>query len=185
MIKNPLTIFRKYSLLLLSTFYFLFSISSVFALGLQVKPSEFNLSGSKGEKILTHLSVANPSSEVSVFEVYPDSFEFQIKTSPSSFILESGESREVAVILTFNEIGQFKTNLSIISRPLSKISLSAAGGLKIPITLNIQEKNTNLAASVFIWFGAHQNSLVGFAAFIAILVFGIFILQKFLRKEKN
>lgn len=169
--------------ILLATFYFLFSILPTEAVGLEVNPSKIKLEGAAGEKFQTHLTVSNPSPEVAVFDVYPDSFDLQIKTSPASFVLESGQSREVGISFNFSESGQFQTNLSIVARPLSKNSFSAGGGVKIPVELTIQNRNPLFLASIMGWFGQNQNSLVGIAAFLIILAVVVFGIKSFLKKK--
>ena len=167
--------------------YLLFVISAVpaEAVGLEVNPSQIKLEGAAGEKFQTHLTVSNPSPEVAVFDVYPDSFDLQIKTSPASFVLESGQSREVSVSFNFSESGQFQTNLSVVARPLSKNSFNAGGGVKIPVELTIQNYSPLFLANIMGWFGQNQNPLVGIAAFLVILVIIIFGIKSFLKKSSN
>ena len=172
-----------FSFLLLPTFYILFSVPAALAVGLQVNPSKIKLEGNVGEKFQTHLSVSNPSPEVAVFDVYPDSFDLQIKTSPASFVLESGQSREVNISFNFSDSGQFQTNLSVVARPLSKNSFNASGGVKIPVELIIQNHNPLFLANIMGWFGQNQNPLVGIAAFLIILLIVIFSIKSFLNKK--
>ncbi len=154
------------------------------AVGLQVKPSSISLQAQIGEKISTRIQVFNPSGEVTIFDVYPDSFESEIKTSPASFILEAGESREVFISFEFKEIGQFSANLSVIARSLSKNSFNAGGGLKIPILINVGENENNLLANIFSFFGQNQNSFIGFLAFVTIIIFIVLGVRFLVRKRK-
>ena len=110
------------------------------AVGLQVTPSEIQIqsySGQLGEK---EIIVKNPSTDVGLFEIYPDDFESQILFEPSSFTLESGESRSVLIKTKFRDAGIFKTNISVVVKPFSENTLNAAGGLKIPIS--VENKKT-------------------------------------------
>ena len=170
---------------LFSTFYFLFSAPTASAVGLEVNPSKIKLEGSAGEKIQTRLTVSNPSLEVAVFDVYPDSFDTQIKTSPASFVLESGQSREVSVSFNFFKSGEFQTGLSVVARPLSKNSFNAGGGVKIPVTITVSENKNNLFANVLNFFGKNQNPLVGLAAFLIVLYFAIITVKLALNKRRQ
>lgn len=126
-------------------FYVLCSPAQAGALGLQVKPAQLDLSLKAHQEASERLTIFNPSTEVSIFEVFLESFEAQIKTSPSSFILEAGESREVSILLDFSDTGFFETNVAVVSRALSKNSLNAAGGLKIPLKVQVAEGQSGLA----------------------------------------
>ncbi|MEK7181187.1 MAG: hypothetical protein AAB738_02550 [Patescibacteria group bacterium] len=179
--KTKINLIAVFALLLTSNLLHLTPIAS--AVGLEVNPSKIKLEGTTGEKFQTYLTVSNPSPEVAVFDVYPDSFDLQIKTSPASFVLESGQSREVSVSFNFSESGQFQTNLSVVARPLSKNSFNAGGGVKIPVELTIQNRNPLFLANIMGWFGQNQNPLVGIAAFLIILVFVIFGIKSFLKKK--
>ncbi|MBI3273885.1 MAG: hypothetical protein HYZ69_01960 [Candidatus Colwellbacteria bacterium] len=110
-------------------------IGRVKAVGLSVTPPELKVTQTVSKIASAKLTIKNFSDEVAIFEVYPDDFESLVKISPSSFILESGEKREVGVQSSFRQIGQYGTVISVISRPVSISSFNAAGGLKIPITV--------------------------------------------------
>jgi len=167
---------------------FLLFVASTFpveAVGLQVTPSEIQIqsySGQLGEK---EIIVKNPSTDVGLFEIYLDDFESQILPEPSSFLLESGESRLVLVQSKFREAGIFKTNISVVVRPLSENSFNAAGGIKIPTTIEIQKSAEQGLGSIFSWFGQYEKELVGLLAFLFIL-YSIFLgFRRLLRKSKS
>ena len=171
MIKSPPTFLKVFFLLLFSNFYFLLSHPTAFAVGLQVNPSEINLKSYSGQPAEAEILVKNPNLSKVIFEIYPDDFESQIIFEPSSFILESGESHSVLVQSKFREAGIFKTNISVVVKPLSENSFNAAGGIKIPTSIEIQKADNQELGSIFSWFGQHEKELVGLLAFVIILYF--------------
>ena len=144
---------------------------AVKAVGLQVTPSEIKIQSNSSQPTETKIIVKNPSADVGLFEIYPDDFESMILYEPSSFLLESGESRSVLVRAKFRESGIFKTDISVVVKPLSENSLNALGGLKIPISIEIKKPAEQSFGSVFSWFGQHEKELVGLLAFLVILYF--------------
>ena len=124
------------------------TLSSVKAAGISVSPRELELSANVGETVSGKLTVKNPSNEVSLFEVYPDELEKIIKASPSSFILEAGESREVVIQITPYESGVFKTNISVVGTPVSKAAFNAGSGVKIPLGITSSLDSSWLKATV-------------------------------------
>ncbi|MBI3589175.1 MAG: hypothetical protein HY093_02050 [Candidatus Liptonbacteria bacterium] len=162
----------------------LLSPVAVKAVGLQVTPSEINIQSQSGQPASAEILVKNPSPEVGLFEVYPDDFENMIFPSPASFLLESGESRSVLVKTQFREAGIFKTNLSVVSKPLSDSSLNALGGLKIPISIEIKKPANQNLASLFSWFGQNEKELVGLLAFVGILLFLFIVFRSLFKKNQ-
>ena len=63
------------------------------AAGIQVFPSSLSLNVAAKGKTITSITVINPTSDVSVFEVYADDFSQNISANPSSFTLESGAKK--------------------------------------------------------------------------------------------
>jgi hypothetical protein len=113
----------------------------VLASGAQVKPSKINFDVA-GDTFETFLTVFNPSSEVQLFEVYPDDFENSIMINPKSFTLEAGENKKVKITATLDENiqdSQISTNISVISKPLSESDFSVGAGIKIPINISFKE----------------------------------------------
>lgn len=119
------------------------------AVGLEVAPPNLQAAISVGEDGNVSFSVKNPSGEVSIFRVYPDELEEAIKVTPESFVLESGESRNVDLKLSFAQMGRFKTTISVVARSLSSEAFSAGSGLKIPLVIEVNDKvNSSLVASI-------------------------------------
>lgn len=156
-------------LALIPNSYFLLPNPTANAVGLMVAPSEINLKSYSGQPAEVEIIIKNPSTDVGLFEIYPDDFEGQIVFEPSSFILESGESRSVLVRSKFREAGIFKTNISVVVKPLSENSFNAAGGIKIPTSIEIQKADNQQLGSIFSWFGQNEKELVGLLAFVVTL----------------
>lgn len=133
---------KKLLLPIFSLIFAAYSIFSAQAAGLFVSPKELKVSVEAGETAVQKLNIKNPSGEVAIFEVYPDDLEKFIKLSPTSFILEFGESREVTVQITPKEEGLFKTNISVVASPVAKSSFNTGSGVKIPLEITAA-KNTS------------------------------------------
>lgn len=154
------------------------------AVGLVVRPSEISIQSESGQPAEKEIIVQNPSSDVGLFEIYPDDFESQILPEPASFTLESGESRSVLVRVKFRDEGIWKTNISVVVKPLSENALNAAGGIKIPMIIEIKPRDEKSFASLFSWFGQHEKELVGLVAFLVILYFIFRAFRSLFRKSK-
>jgi len=122
-------------------------VHDVHAIGLAVSPSRVELSSGLRDPVETTVAVENASNEVAYFEAYPDAFDAMIKITPKSFTLEAGESRSVLVSAESESLGQFKTELSIVARPLSETVYAAAGGIKIPFALTVTESRIGMGAA--------------------------------------
>lgn len=109
--------------------------SSVQAVGVGVKPKEINLSVKINQETITEILVMNVSAEPAIYQIYPDALEQEIKTEPSDFRLEPDGSQIIKVKVILKTPGRFNTNLSIVARPLGNSGLTAASGVKIPITI--------------------------------------------------
>lgn len=105
--------------------------------GLQVSPSKLNIlihkeGGGRG-KVL----VKNPNKDVEIYDVYVDEFSDSIEINPTSFTLEAGEQTEIWVSARpTGDSRILKTNLSIVSRPLTDYKFKAKAGIKIPLTVS-------------------------------------------------
>ena len=119
----------------------LFAVPSVFAIGVSANPPHLELNG----ELSAEITVANPSRDVAVFNVYPDEFKEIIKVSPASFVLEGGDEKRVKVTISPLERGKFETTLSIVSEPLLKSSFNASSGLKIPLVFTVEKSQKSLA----------------------------------------
>lgn len=119
----------------------------VMASGLSVTPSKLIIDTSN-KKTETVLLVKNISHDVSSFEIYPDDMEQMFTIYPKSFLLEGGQSREVTVKIHNTRMSLLQTHISIVSRPAEERSLSFGSGIKIPITIYINNTRTYLPASL-------------------------------------
>src|SRR3989338_582919 len=68
-----------------------------YAVGVSVSPATLRMETRVGKEAIARFTVWNPSKEVGLFSAYPEEFEEFITLIPSSFVLESGEKREVLV----------------------------------------------------------------------------------------
>ena len=122
--------------------------SSASAVGLSVFPDEIKISSAAGEPVAGKLKIKNPSGEVSVFEVYPDDFGEIVKIIPASFILESGQEKEISVRAAAREKGILKTNISVIATPVASSSFNTGNGVKIPLEITIGKSKFGFASAV-------------------------------------
>jgi len=157
--------------------------TSVGAVGLSVSPKELKVSSRANETVNYSLTVKNPSGEVSVFEVYPDDLTSIIKTTPSSFILESGEEREVLVQVRARGDGIFKTDISVVATPVAKGSFNAGSGVKIPIQISVGESESFFAALIALPFSGTR--VLGVVILGLILIVGFFVIRYGIKKIKN
>jgi len=122
--------------------------SAVSAVGVAVYPAEVSIEAAIGEQTTTRLKVSNPSSDVAVFEVYPDEFDQLIKISPSSFTLESSEERQVIITVTPRESGRLHTAISVVGRPMASSAFQAGSGAKVPFTINSINSASGFALAI-------------------------------------
>jgi hypothetical protein len=130
---------KKYKFCLLILIYLMPLV--VFASGAQVKPSKINLEVTNDSSD-AFLSVFNPSSEVQLFEVYPDDFEDIIAIKPKSFTLEAGENKKVKITVSASkniQNSQIFTTISVVSKPLSDSGFSVGAGIKVPVTMSFAQ----------------------------------------------
>jgi hypothetical protein len=149
------------------------------AVGVSASPSELELSGAKREEITAELLVGNPSTAVSVFEVYPEEFESAIVVVPSSFILEGGDQRKVHVRARLKEIGVFRTYVSIRAKPLAESAFSAASGIKIPIRLEVASGRGSPHLSAALLRAGAPISIILVGVLLLICIFSIIRSRRF------
>lgn len=75
----------------------LFAASSVNASGVKVNPPKLEITARLNESVSHEITVANPTSDVQIFKVYPDDFADIIKANPSSFTLEAEAKKTVTI----------------------------------------------------------------------------------------
>ena len=116
------------------------------AAGLRVSPATVHLTTTKNRPATAHLTITNPTPDVQIFRVYPDSLTDSFSITPASFTLESGAHRYVAVqFIPTNAVSEtLQTNLSITARPLADAKFSAASGVKVPFTATVTASRQDL-----------------------------------------
>lgn len=133
MIKTLLGCFTILAFSLLSTL-------PVEAAGLEISPAKIELTANLDKSAEAAITVANPTADVQIFEVYPDDFVDQFKISPSSFTLEAGGRKSVAVSFNPSKNNQkLSTTISVVARPLAESRFEANSGVKVPITITIEK----------------------------------------------
>lgn len=114
---------------------------TVSAAGIQVSPAKINVNLNT-QSAATQLVVFNPTTDVQLYEVYPDDFSSQITASPSSFTLQAGTRQEVTINITRPadaKTGEvLATNISVLGKPLADNKFQLNTGVKIPLTVNVQ-----------------------------------------------
>lgn len=120
---------------LLMIIFWLLPGQSVWAVGVGVKPKEINLQIQTGKEVITEFLVINVSQEPALYQVYPDGLQKQIQLEPIDFQLEPDGSQIVKAKVIAKTPGRFSTNISVVARPLGAGGLTAASGVKVPITI--------------------------------------------------
>ena len=110
------------------------------AAGIEVSPARLDLKVDS-EATTAQITVANPTADVQVFEIYADDFSEMFEFNPASFTLESGARKSVQITIFpsrrwgGNEGGVLATTISVLATPLASSRVTAATGVKIPITI--------------------------------------------------
>lgn len=112
------------------------------AVGLSVTPDRLDIVAHPGSATRVELTVTNPSPRVAFFESYPDDMESIIKVAPESWTLESGASRKIVVVVSPNDVGRYRTTLSIVARPIEDAGVAPGSGVKIPVSIVAEEKKS-------------------------------------------
>ncbi len=140
--------------------------SAAHAAGVSVSPAKVEIKGEVGKAGGEIIRVKNPSTDVSLFNIYPDEMEEVVRAIPSSFVLEGGAEREVMIEARPRRDGVAVSTLSVRAEALSKEVLGGAAGVKIPIHLEIQKPSPYLASIALIL----QKGGGWVALFIALLI---------------
>lgn len=111
--------------------------NSVQAVGVGVKPKEIDLSVKAGQETVTEFLVMNVDKVPAMYKVSLDAMEDKIKINITDFVLEPNESKIVKVAVKIESPGRFSTNISVVARPLGAGGLTAASGVKVPITIAV------------------------------------------------
>lgn len=156
--------------------------TSVQAVGIGAAPAELELNLEVGKSKTERLVIQNPSSAVSLFDVYPDEFQDIIRVIPSSFVLEGGKEREVTVSVNPKKAGIIQTALSIVSRPLSENEFGANAGVKVSIVIT-SRKAPPLGAMLIETVRGDRRIAGGIT--LALLALGIFLLIRSIKTFKK
>lgn len=122
------------------------AVLSADASGVKVNPSKLEIAVKANESISEEIIVTNPTSDVQIFKAYPDDFPDIIKVNPASFTLEAGTDKKVNIAISAigdqKPLGVFKTNISVVAKPLAETQFEANAGVKIPISITIAESGS-------------------------------------------
>lgn len=119
------------------------------AIGLSATPATLSVRTSVGKESTTHFTVSNPSTEVGLFEAYPEEFETEITLVPSRFVLEAGEKREVLVRAQGREVGALRTAIAVEAQALGVPAEGVGGGVRLPFSLEVTAGNSLFSAVFF------------------------------------
>ncbi len=143
------------------------------AVGVSVAPAELKIQATSGNESVVRLKVANPSRDVTLFEVYPDDLENLVTVAPSSFTLESHEEKDVLVKVKADTEGQWLTTISVVGRLMADSKFQAGSGVKIPLTVTVASSEASGLASAITLLG--DGSWTGLLVIVGLLglVFGV------------
>ena len=139
--------FKK--IIILTTIILFLAPTIANAVGVSVTPSKLLVETQVNKLSKISILIKNPSTNVSIYDIYPDDYSNWLKISPSSFTLEAGEIREVGLQIKIPEPGAFATQISIVAKPLSSRKFQANSGLKIPFELKAVQSKLDYRS--FIW----------------------------------
>lgn len=148
----------------------LISPAFVYAAGIEATPARLTLVVAAGKTGEIALQVGNPTADVQVFEVYPDSFTDALAVEPKSFTLEAGTKRSVKIILQkpLQANQKIQTDISVVAQTLAPAALQANSGIKIPLAVEVGEKT--FFGIPRAWF---YSATILYAAVILIFLSGI------------
>lgn len=135
----------RYSIFLLAILLLLFPCE-LLAIGISAAPATLSLRATADKEAVARFTVSNPSRDVGLFEAYPEEFEEFISLTPSRFVLEAGERREVVVRARRREEGIIRTVIAVETEPLGEPSQGIGGGVRLPFLLEVSPKGNQLAA---------------------------------------
>ncbi len=162
-----------------------FTSGAARAIGLSVTPPELVVGARRGEEIVERIVVSNPSNEVALFEVYPDEFELLVKVMPASFVLESGEEKNVFVRIEPRQAGQFVTAVSIVAYPLSQGNFNAASGVKVPVRITVSDSAVALPGLIFTFVGEQYHRMIGIFLFAVVAASSALVVRSGITKIKG
>ena len=158
--------------------------SLVLAAGLEVRPASLSIQTTGNTNAETILHIANPTADVQLFEVSADDFSDEIELRPTSFTLQSGETRDVTVSYTSTntESRVESTFISVVSGPLSTNRLQANTGTKIPLTITVTPESPTPKIT-----SSNQNQTLLIMAILGILaaILSLFGYRQWNDKQRN
>lgn len=135
------------------------------AVGVGVKPKEINLQAKSGKKIAAEILVMNVANEPALYQVYLDDTEKNITLWPRDFQLLPGASQLVKIESRFNWPEKTTSTISVVSRSPEAGGLTAASGIKIPLTIAVY--------GVTLW-----TIITGWAIIACLIIISIVLLRK-------
>ncbi len=123
--------------------------TGVFAIGLSASPAILSVQTKVGKEGTARFTITNPSTEVGLFEAYPEEFETEITLVPSRFVLEAGEKREVLVRARGREVGALRTAIAVEAQALGVPAEGVGGGVRLPFSLEVTAGNSLFSAVFF------------------------------------
>lgn len=164
-------------------FYFLFSFSSVLAIGIGAEPSSLDLELKLGQSKEVKILVYNISQEAGIFQVSADELNEWVKIEPNNFRLEAGENKEIKINISAREKGRKATNLSVLATPLDRRDFSVGLGLKIPLRLNVEQEKSLFLASLLGIISQDKILITGILGII--LIIGFFLIRYSKKRKKD
>ncbi len=119
------------------------------AIGISASPATLSVQTKVGKEGTARFTITNPSTEVGLFEAYPEEFETEITLVPSRFVLEAGEKREVLVRARGREVGALRTAIAVEAQALGVPAEGVGGGVRLPFSLEVTA-GTPLFSAVFL-----------------------------------
>ncbi len=112
------------------------------AAGIEASPAKFELSINSEKPLTEQITIANPTADVQVFEIYADDFPDIFKFNLASFTLESGARKTVQMTIIpqgakLSDSQTMATTISILGTPLAETRFQASTGVKIPIRVTL------------------------------------------------
>jgi hypothetical protein len=147
------------------------------AVGISVQPSSIDLFWP--DIVDEKISVKNISKEPIVVHVYVDDFSEAINIEANEFELLPDQVAPVKISGDFSNFsaGTQKTNISVLSKALDKKSFNAISGIKIPLSIYINQ-------TYFEWSGPAVFVAVFLGGLIIFFLFRIFV-RIFSRQKKK
>lgn len=130
---------RKLKAIIILSFVFigLFDLDLTQAVGLIIKPTAVNISAWARTEAAAEFLVINIEAEPAIYQISPDIRPNEIKLEPADFQLEPNASQLVKVKVKISEPGRYKTDISIIARPMGAGGLTLASGVKLPLVIEV------------------------------------------------